>query len=113
MSFDPDLLELMTDTVVVHPRARADEYGKRAPGGDPYPIACHIEGGAHEVSGGQGGSVTHAAGLATLAGYHPTILTSWEVEVPGHGRVPILGVDHVSDEDGPHHTTVHYGAAGA
>lgn len=109
MSYDPEFDELMTDTVTLHPRGRANEYGVRPPGA-PFDLRGHLMGGAHEVAG-SGGASTVAAGQIILAGYYPAIQPEWKIAVPGEGLVPILGIEHVSDDDGPHHSTVHYGAA--
>jgi hypothetical protein len=106
---EPEFLELMTQTVTVGQAVSTDEYGKRIRStGVPYP--CHVSVKSQEVAARAGGTIT-SVGQAWLAGYYPELDTADGAEVTGMGRVPIVAVQHVYDEAGPHHTVLHFGAS--
>lgn len=97
----------MTQQVIVGQAVGVDEYGKRTRStGVPY--QCHVSVKSQEVPARAGGTIT-STGQAWLGGYFPELDTADGAEVEGMGQVPIVAVQHVYDEAGPHHTVLYFG----
>lgn len=110
MAFDPALLELMVHTCTLAPSTGENEYGEPTFGTAITP-ACYVKYGAKHTYA-DGGLIKVEDGYVILDGVYP-VEESWSLTVPvpgGTRAVKITSVDQYGDEDGFHHTTVHFGA---
>lgn len=108
MAIEPELAELMTQTVGLLATGSVDGYGKRTYKAS-QPIWCHLDGKAVEVAGPDG-TVLTGAGTAWLDDHYPLITTSDRITLPnGGGSKGLVEVKTAYDETGPHHTKIVYG----
>lgn len=110
MAIDPELLELMVHTVTMRPKL--SNTGTGQPNfGDPVTAQAHVQYDAkHTYADGRLTKIED--GQATLDGPY-AVTEEWELTVPWPGGdrvVKITSVEQASDEDGFHHTIVHFGA---
>lgn len=109
MPLEPELLELMTQTITRRTSASMDAYGKRTYAA-PTTHACHIDGQTTEVIGPDGNTITADGSLWTA--HIPDATTSDTITLPGETKARrLLAVKTVYDEAGPHHTKLVYGGA--
>ena len=104
---EPELAELCTQTVDLLAAATVDGYGKRTYKA-PQQIACRISGKTVEVAGPEGTVVT-GAGTIWMDDVYPLIGANDKVQLPGGATRGIVEIQHVHDDQGPHHTTLVYG----
>ena len=113
MAFDPEFLELMPHQVTLKPPATTNLYGEKTygPAITPAPHA-HIEYKQKQVYGDGGKIVRTEMGVVYLDGSYD-VNTAWQMTLPTPGggtkEVEIISIDQNTDEDGYHHTAVHFG----
>lgn len=108
MPLEPELAELMTQTITRRPSASIDSYGARTYGA-PSQHPCHIDGATTEVIGPDGNTIIADGSL--WMDYTPDAATSDTITLPGENKPrKIVTVKTVYDETGPHHTKLFYGS---
>ena len=112
MAMDPELIELMSSTVSLAPPTSRDVKGKQTFGTAITP-RCHIEYG-ERVLNGDPAKTKVSMGKCILDGVYD-ITEEWDITLPTPGPLDgrktfIVEVQQFSDEEGPHHTTVRFGA---
>lgn len=108
MTLQPALAALMIDTVTVAPAATTDAYGRTNHDAPLTYTGVRVRPSKHRVTDRDGKDHV-ATGLVYLPG-HPEIGLDDLLTLPD-GSVPVLlSMDRVSDEQGPHHTVLHYGS---
>jgi hypothetical protein len=107
MALDAALAELMTDTVTIAAVSSLDSYGKRTHGTPTTYSACRIQTGNRKVTAPDGQERV-AVGRVYLPNA-PTVTINDRLLLPGNVLAPIIAVDEFHDEQGTHHTIVHYG----
>lgn len=105
MTIESEFLELMVDTATLYVPTGTDNYGKRS-----YSATGTVVQGRYQnytsarVSGS--GRVQTEVGHFYCYGIVTGLTTEWKM-VPADGRpLKIVAVSDVSDENGPHHTTI-------
>lgn len=95
----------------LRPKATRNLHGEATWGSPIYPH-CHVQLTGRQVYTGND-VVRTEEGIVYLDGSYP-VDTTWTMLIPQVGavnrRVTIISVDQNTDEDGWHHTAVHYGA---
>lgn len=104
---DSDLTVLMIDTITISSLSTTDAYGKHS-WGDPTSIgSCRVQTGAHKITDHNGQEVV-AAGKVYVPGA-PTVTPESKLTLPDGTSPRIMLVDSKTDENGSHHTVIHYG----
>lgn len=107
MVIDRQLLELMPRTVTIRPKSSRDSYGQPVYGtAETY--RCRVETSNHLVRSSSGEEVV-ARGRVILAGPCPDVTSESDLVLHDGATVKVLSVEQHDDEDGAHHTVVHYG----
>jgi hypothetical protein len=112
--FDPEFLELMPFVCTLKPKVGRNIHGEATwdDAGAVLPH-CHVRKTGKQIYSTDG-TVRTEEGICYLDGSYD-VDTTWALWVPepgnGGGRqVNIQSVDQLSDEDGWHHTAIHFGA---
>lgn len=107
MAFDPAFLELMTQQVKLSEPTSVDVYGRRTMGDPSAPVPCHIV-ERQGVVRDQDGNEVGESGRVYLAGVYDVAPNETVLTLPSGETPVIVAVSTHYDEDGPHHTVVHY-----
>lgn len=114
MSFDQTFLELMPETVQIAPLSSRDEYGAPTYGPNVSRRARVLE--ALEKVVDDDGREVMATTLVWVApdptAGLPVVSVRDRVTLPDGSTPPLLRVERVSDEDGPHHLKIYLGTGG-
>ena len=110
MALDTAFAELMVQTVTTYPVTARDMYGKRTFGAG-VDWACHLQFRMHRVRAGNGQEV-QADGTAYVYGVVTGVSVDDIITVNGESTQVLYLVTRY-DEDGPHHSEIHFGSAGA
>lgn len=109
MAIDPDLLELMPDSVTLYAYSSTDAYGNRTRSATGVPFQCRLMFKTQLMKDDKGRDVV-SAGRAILYGDASGVTVESKIELPDGTTPPILSVSGVTDETGlNHHTVVFFG----
>ena len=111
MSVSPLLTELMVDSITVAAVSAKDAYGKRTWGSATTLSNCRVQSGDHKILDSLGQEKV-ATGRVYIAG-SPTLTLNDKITLPDGSQPPVLAIDRLGDENGSHHTVVHYGSVSA
>lgn len=111
MSIDPLLTELMVDSITVAAVSAKDAYGKRTWGSATTLSNCRVQSGDHKILDSLGQEKV-ATGRVYIAGA-PTLTLNDKITLPDGSQPPVLAIDRFGDENGSHHTVIHYGSVSA
>lgn len=101
-----EFLELMPATVSIYPFASRDSYGKPAYG-SPTNYRARVLYKPVKVRAPDGQTIV-ARGVVWLAGT-PVLSPQDKMILPDGSEPPILAIDMVPDENGPHHDKIYFG----
>ena len=105
MSFESEFDELMNDTVTIQPRSSTNSYGQRTWGSSTsYTGRVSFQ---TRLMRGADGRERVSSGRVYLRGAY-AISTDAKLTLPSGATPVISSVETFSDEDGAHHTTVHF-----
>lgn len=114
---DPELIELMTQTVRFYAPVGTDEYGYQKFSTTYTEMACHIRGRLQMITI-PNGELKSSTGTVYLAGVLPALTDAWTMDVPdlssttGWRGVELAAVTLIYDEAEPCYQAVHYGERG-
>lgn len=104
MTFEPEFAEFMPETVTRKPESSKDFYAQGSFGA-AVEVQCRVEASPMMVRAVDGREVVSHVRVYT-AGPVGFELTD-EITLPDGSKPPILRIDKVDDETGPHHEVVY------
>jgi len=114
MSFDPEFLELMADTIRVSTMTGFDGYGDVAYSTTPSTYQARITNIPKMVRNFMGEEVvaSNVVWVASTGIIPATAQVSWTMS-DGSTQMPLLiSIERPADEDGTHHNKLYFGPAG-
>lgn len=104
MPLEPELLALMTSTVVLEPCTGRDQFG-RFEYGAPVSVDCYLIRATVKAVNDQGEEVTSDV-QAILAQPELAVSTNDRLTLPGGRQLPIVQVLAANDDEGPYYLEV-------
>lgn len=111
MAIDSALTALMVQSITIAAVATKDAYGKRTWGSASTINQCRVQTGDHKVLDSTGQEKV-ANGRVYVPGA-PTLTLNDKMTLPDGSSPPILAINRFGDENGSHHTVIHYGSVSA
>lgn len=102
---EPWFLEIMPTPITIAPFQKRDLYGVST-WGNPVSYSCHVQ-YKQRVFVDAGGKQRTARGRAYLPGVYP-VSTDDQITLDDGSQPVILNVETQYDDQGPHHTVVHF-----
>lgn len=113
MSISYEFLALMPDTLTVYSQSSVDAYGKRTFSGSGTSVRCRVQFDTQQFTGSNGGGETRTSkpeGRAFCYG-DVAVTTDHRLVLPDGSEAIVRSVNRARDEDGGHHTVIHFGAS--
>lgn len=111
MAIDSLLTDLMIESISVAAVASKDAYGKRTWGSPSTISNCRVQTGDHKILDSLGQEKV-ANGRIYVPGA-PTLTLNDKITLPDGSSPPILSIERFGDENGSHHSVIHYGSVSA